>query len=104
MASAGSLPTLLPAFSRSLADFQKRLSAEQLKDFQFATFQSLQEAIENIQKEQAERQCLRNLNKIRPFLNGLTQYSAIIELFVNMEPLLAAIWVSFVHADFCTND
>ena len=72
----------LPAsFTRGLADFQKRLSAEQIEEFRFATFQSLQEAIHKIQKEQAQRQSFRNLNKIRPFVDGLVQYSKIIELF-----------------------
>jgi hypothetical protein len=94
MATTGQLP--LPAsFSCGLADFQKRLSAAQIEEFQFATFQTLQDAINKIQREQAQRKSFRNLNKIRPFLNGLSQYSKIIELFINMEPLLAAIWVCF---------
>jgi hypothetical protein len=88
-----------PSFSRCLTDFQKRLSAEQVEEFRFATFQSLQEAVENIQKEQAKRQSFRNLNKIHPFINGLTQYSGIIELFINMQPLVGAIWVSFIELD-----
>jgi hypothetical protein len=94
MAPTGQLP--LPAsFSRGLTDFQKRLSAAQIEEFQFATFQTLQDAIHKIQREQAQRKSFRNLNKIRPFLNGLSQYSKVIELFINMEPLLAAIWVCF---------
>jgi hypothetical protein len=100
MASAGHSQLPLPAsFTRGLAHFQKRLSAELIEEFQFASFQSLQEAIQNIQKEQAQKQSLRNLNKIRPFLNGLAQSSKIIELFINMQPLLAAIWVSFTELD-----
>ncbi|TVY90811.1 Ankyrin [Lachnellula willkommii] len=95
MASAEGSKLPIPAtFSRALADFHKRLTAEQIEEFQFATFQSLQEGIQNIQKEQASAQGLRNLNKIRPFLDGLAQYSTTIELFVNMQPLLAAIWVA----------
>jgi hypothetical protein len=90
---------LPPSFSRGLADFQKRLSAEQIEEFRFATFQSLQEAVESIQRQQAKRQSFRNLNKIRPFIDGLTQYSGIIELFVNIQPLVAAIWVSFIELD-----
>jgi len=97
MAPTGQLP--LPAsFTSSLADFQTRLTAEQIEEFQFATFQSLQEAINNIQKEQAHKNSFRNLNKIRPFLNGLSQYSKVIELFINMEPLLAAIWVGSANS------
>jgi hypothetical protein len=95
MASAGQLP-LPPSFTSSLTDFQTRLTASQIEEFQFSTFQTLQEAIDKIQKEQVHKNSIRNLNKIRPFLNGLSQYAKVIELFVNMEPLLAAIWVCFV--------
>lgn len=95
MASPGHARFPLPAsFSRGLADFHRRLSVEQIEEFQFATFESLQEVIQKIQKEQAQSQSLRNLTKIRPFVNGLVQYSKIIELFINMQPLVAAIWVS----------
>jgi hypothetical protein len=98
MTSPGHSKLPLPAsFSRGLADFHKRLSAEQIEEFQFATFESLQEAIQKIQKEQAQSQSLRNMTKIRPFLNGLVQYSTTIELFINMQPLLAAIWVSLTE-------
>ena len=98
MASPGPSGLPLPAsFTRGLADFHKRLSVEQIEEFQFATFETLQETIEKIQKEQAQTQCLRNLNKIRPFIDGLVQYSKLIELFINMQPLLAAIWVSIIE-------
>ncbi|KAF4626218.1 hypothetical protein G7Y89_g11943 [Cudoniella acicularis] len=89
MAPEGPLPN---SFNRAFTDFQRRLSAHQIEDFQFATLQSLQEAIQNIQHEQAQRQGLRNLAKIRPFIEGLTQYSITIEIFVNIQPLIGAVW------------
>jgi hypothetical protein len=94
MAPEGPLPN---SFNRALKDFQRRLSAKQIEDFQFATLRSLQEAIQNIQHEQAQRQGFRNLAKIRPFIEGLTQYSRTIEIFVNIQPLIGAIWVSFTQ-------
>jgi hypothetical protein len=94
MAPHGPLPN---SFNRALTDFQRRLSEQQIEDFQFASLQSLREAIQSIQHEQAQRQGLRNLAKIQPFIEGLTQYSKTIEIFVNMQPLVGAIWVSFTQ-------
>ena len=83
------------AFSRVLQAFQTRLSSWDIDNFRFTTFEDLRDAIKDIQEEQAGRQGLRNLNKIRPFLNSLEQYSRVIEVFVNAKPeILAFLWVS----------
>ncbi|CAF9936412.1 MAG: hypothetical protein ALECFALPRED_006844 [Alectoria fallacina] len=83
------------AFTRSLEGFRRRLSAEDIENFQLTTFESLQLAIQKIQKEQAQRRSLRNLNKVRPFIGFLQQYARVIEQFVSAKPdFLAFIWVS----------
>ena len=83
------------AFSRSLEGFRRRLSAEDIKNFELTTFESLQLTIQNIQQEQAQKRSLRNLNKVRPFIGFLLQYAGVIEQFVSAKPdLLAFIWVS----------
>lgn len=84
-----------PAFSRSLADFKKRLSQEDCERFSLTTFEDLRVAIDKIQKEQAQRRSYRNLNKIKPFISTLQQYALVIEQFVNAKSdFLAFIWVS----------
>ena len=88
-----------PAFSRSLADFKKRLSQEDCERFSLTTFEDLRVAIDKIQKEQAQRRSYRNLNKIKPFISTLQQYALVIEQFVNAKSdFLAFIWVS-IHED-----
>ena len=88
-----------PAFSRSLADFKKRLSQEDCERFSLTTFEDLRVAIDKIQKEQAQRRSYRNLNKIKPFISTLQQYALVIEQFVNAKSdFLAFIWVS-IHKD-----
>ena len=48
-----------------------------------------------IQAEQAKRRGLRNMRKIKPFVDVLAQYARVIEVFVNVKPdLLGLIWVS----------
>ena len=81
-------------FSRVLSAFKARLSPGDIETFQFTNFDELKAAIDEIQRTQAQRRSLRNLNKIRPFLNGLEQYSKVIEVFVNAKPdIMAFIWV-----------
>lgn len=83
------------AFSRVLSAFRSRLSQQNIGDFQFTTFEDLKNVITKIQTEQAQRRSLRNLNKIRPLLNGLEQYSKVIEVFVNAKPdIMSFVWVS----------
>jgi hypothetical protein len=82
-------------FERILAGFKKRLSSEYAELFQLTTFDDLKVSIKRIETDQAARKGLRNLNKIKPFLNGLRQYAEILEVFVQAKPeILAFIWVS----------
>jgi dsDNA-specific endonuclease/ATPase MutS2 len=82
-------------FEKILAGFKKRLSSEHAELFQLATFDDLKASIKRIETEQAARKGLRNLNKIKPFLNGLRQYAEVLEVFVQAKPeILAFIWVS----------
>lgn len=83
------------AFSRVLSAFRSRLSAQDRADFELTTFKDLQIAIDEIQKAQAQRRGIRNLNKIRPFLNGLQQYSKVIEVLSMRNPIS---WLSFGFA------
>lgn len=87
-----------PGFSRVLSAFRRRLSPQDITDFQFTTLEDLKEEITRIQEIQAQRRSIRNLNKVRPFLNGIEQYSKIIEVFVNAKPdIMAFIWVRDLH-------
>lgn len=87
-------PSEPPAFTRSLKAFRDRLSGRDIETFELATYEDLKIAVDNIQKEQSQRQGLRNLNKMRPLLEFLQQYSRVIEQFVNAKAtLLAFIWV-----------
>lgn len=81
------------AFSRSLEEFRRRLSAEDRGDFEITTYESLELAIKDIQKDQAQRRALRHLNKIQPFLRFLQDYARVIEQFVSAKPdFLTFIW------------
>lgn len=81
-------------FSSVLSAFRLRLTPQDINDFQSTTLEDLKEEITKIQRTQAQRRGFRNLAKIRPFLNGIEQYSKVIEVFVNVKPaIMAFIWV-----------
>ncbi|KAI9819644.1 MAG: hypothetical protein M1827_007094 [Pycnora praestabilis] len=83
-------------FYRVFESFKLRLSEQDIKAFELSSFEDLKIAIDNIQKAQAARRGYRNLNKIKPFLSGLQQYSKVIEQFVSAKPaILAFLWDMF---------
>ena len=84
----------IPKLSEVLESFKRRLSPEEIEQFEIVTFADLQISIKKIQTEQASRNSLRNMARIRPFLDTLEQYAKVIEVFVNVKPdVLAFIWV-----------
>lgn len=86
---------MLSKFSKVLKSFKAQITQEDTDRFKITTFNDLKSVVNDIQAEQALRKSLRNMTKIRPYLDGLNQYAAVIEVFVNSKPdILAFIWVS----------
>ena len=83
-----------PLFSSVLLSFKENLPQHHVDEFQeIKSLGDLDLAIREIEKQQANRKYSRNMQKVRPFLNTLEQYSQVIEVFVNAKPdMLAFIW------------
>lgn len=84
-------------FKAARDNFLKNVKNPGKYDFaQFATAKDVWDATEEIQKKQSQTKTLRGLNRIRPFLEALDQFSSTIEVFVQAKPdILALIWVCF---------
>jgi hypothetical protein len=83
----------LGGFSQALKVFTNTLTKEQKDDFEFSTLEDLQDAINTIQRKQASEKKLRNLTRLRSFLETMEQYGKVIEVFVNTSSFIAFIWV-----------
>lgn len=83
-----------PIFSSVFLSFKETFPQHCVDEFQETkSLGDLDHAIREIEKQQANRKSLRNMQKVRPFLNALEQYSQVIEVFVNAKPdMLAFIW------------
>ena len=89
--------TSLEPFERARRKVWKKLTfKEQSALPDKCTIQDVWKAAASIQKEQAKRHELGNMNKIRPYLDCLKRYGEVIGVFVSAKPdILAFIWVSY---------
>jgi hypothetical protein len=80
-------------FTKSIADFTSKLPDVVDVFLEIRTLKDLERAILDIEAKQADRKSLRYLNKIKPCLHLLEDYSKTIEVFVNAKPdIMAFVW------------
>ena len=81
---------VVEAFER----FRRTVTHTDEVQFQSTTLRDVWKAAREVEARLAAKQSLRNLRRIRPFLDGLDQYSKAIEVLCNGTPYLPWIWVS----------
>jgi hypothetical protein len=81
-----------------IADAFKRLcgsvSPEDAREFNNTTLDDVCTAARDIEKRLAAKSSLRDMGRLRPFFNGLKQYSKVMEILCNDTSFLPWIWVS----------
>lgn len=80
-------------FNRVLMDFTKTLSPEREDDFRFTKLDDLHTAITEIQSKQASEKKMRNLTRLRSFIDAMKDYGKVIEVFLNTSAFVAFVWV-----------
>ena len=90
-------PPPLEPFERARERVWNNLTEEEKNELASAcTIEDVWEIAKGIQKNQGKRRELGNMNKIRPYLDGLKRYDDVIKVFVSSNPTHAAlIWVGF---------
>ncbi|KAH6891508.1 hypothetical protein B0T10DRAFT_313468 [Thelonectria olida] len=81
-------------FRSARDDFMRNLKNPSKYDFsKFGTVGDVYDAAEAIQKKQAQTKTLRAVKRLEPFINGLKEYAATVEVFVQVKPeILGLIW------------
>ena len=64
------------------------------EEFQLTGLGDLQAAIGKLQDRQAGERKMRNMNRLKSFLEGMEQFGKVIEVFLNASSFLAFVWVS----------
>lgn len=95
MAVSLSIP-VQEAFEAAKRDFYQNL--KNAKDYDFSSFASIDDVYDTtdrIQAEQAKTGNMRHLNRIRPYLEVLSQYIGVLDTFSQVKAdITSLIWVS----------
>ncbi|KAI1379439.1 hypothetical protein F4677DRAFT_332829 [Hypoxylon crocopeplum] len=87
-------PWLSEAFKSAKEEFKQSLKNPALYDFsKISSIDDVLDEVMKIEREQAKTKTLRGLKRLEPLINGLKEYSAIIEVFVQAKPdVMSFIW------------
>jgi hypothetical protein len=83
------------AFDNAVRDFQTNLGNDELiqEISKTSTIDQVYDATDALQKEQHSKKRMRYLAKIEPFIRGLREYTAVIEVFIqSKQDVLCLIW------------
>lgn len=86
------MATLETSLRLILSSFEKRLTQEELEDFQSTTLKDVQKEIGRIQAEQASQKTMMNMTRIQSFIEAMDQFGKVIEVFLNSSEFVAFIW------------
>ncbi|CAN9120026.1 unnamed protein product [Alternaria alternata] len=93
-------PQAQRTFQESFDSFEKtvqRYSRTDDREFSNTTLRDVRDAAKEVERQLAARQCMRNMKRLEPFLNGLEAYSKVIEVLCNGTPFLSWIWLATDH-------
>ena len=80
------------AFNRALKRFKDHLSPAEQDEFGGTSLKDVQKTIDRIQQTQGSERKMRNLTRIKAFLEAMDQYGKVVEVFVNVN-VIAFVWV-----------
>ena len=83
----------LEAFDAAFKRLEASVSRDDARQFQSTTLNDVWEAAKGIERHLEARGKLRRFRRMELFLNGLEQYSKVIEVLCNGTPYLPYIWV-----------
>ncbi|KAF1956409.1 hypothetical protein CC80DRAFT_446319 [Byssothecium circinans] len=92
------------SFQLALERFKKSLSPKEKKQFGTTTFDDLQLAADEIQKQHASTKKMQSMRRLEGFLEAMKEYDKVIQVFVNTSEVLAFVWgpMKFLLQIACT--
>ncbi|KAI0161115.1 hypothetical protein GGR52DRAFT_582536 [Hypoxylon sp. FL1284] len=82
------------AFQTTKEEFKRNLQSPASYDFsKIVRIEDVYDEATRIQREQAKTKTLRGLKRLEPLINGLKEYSAVVEVFIQVKPdVMSLIW------------
>lgn len=83
-----------PAFQAAFTRLEATVTKEHARTFQNTDLKDIWTAVNEIEAHMSQRQSLRGLKRIEPFLKGIEQYAKVVEVLCNGTPYLPWLWVT----------
>lgn len=80
--------------ARACQRFRDELTPKEDHEIRTTSWQDVQHAIVDIERQLAARQCLRNLDRISPYLKAVEGYGTVVEIFCNSSSFVPYVWAS----------
>lgn len=87
------MATASAKFEDALTKFRQTLTVKQRANIEKTTLQDIHQTIEDVQQRQDKSRTLKNLTRIESFVSGMEELGKIIELFANVNSIVAYVWV-----------
>jgi hypothetical protein len=94
--SSPAAPQARLLFQDAFCKFEEIVTSDDARNFHSTSLEDVRKAARNIEQQLGARQCLRNMRRIEPFIEGLARYSKVVEVLCNGTPYLPWIWVRMV--------
>lgn len=79
---------------RACQRFRDQLTPKENDEIRATSWEDVQHAIIDIERQLAARQCLRNLERLSPYLKAVEGYGSVVEIFCNSSTFVPYVWVS----------
>ncbi|CAG8955427.1 hypothetical protein HYFRA_00010292 [Hymenoscyphus fraxineus] len=86
------MSSIKDAFESILDDFKKDLTKKELDKFQFVTLKEFEKVALEIQKDQENTKSMKNMARIKPFLEAMEQFGKVVDVFLNASQFVCFIW------------
>ncbi|KAI0022836.1 hypothetical protein F4780DRAFT_769516 [Xylariomycetidae sp. FL0641] len=88
-----------PLFERALESFKKDLKKKDLENFSRTTMSDLMQSLEDVQKVHHSQRRGKNLARLKPFLEAMSNLGKVIEVFTNTSATVAFVWIAGSFAE-----
>lgn len=83
-------------FQKALENFKKDLTAQQRQEFSITKLQDVKDEVNKIQIQHGSAKKLRGMSRMSKFLEAMQQLEQVISVFLNVNEVVAFIWVGAV--------
>ena len=85
------------SFQRALDKFLGGLTDQQRREFGTCKLEDVWHEVVAIQNKRGDQKNMRDMARLQKFLEAMSQYEKVVDVFLNSTPFLGYVWVCYVN-------